>query len=69
MCFKLSKKQLIILLVVALIGGVLSYFYPATSVCKEGICNEFLISDFIYGFLIVGIITYIIEIINNYFKK
>ena len=69
MCFKLSKKQLIILLIIALIGGVLSYVYPATYVCKEGICNEFLISDFIYGFLIVGIMTYIIEIIYNYFKK
>lgn len=70
MCFKLSKKQLIILLIVSLIGAVFRYLSTRTLYGIGPDPNATLKLPYtIFGFFIFGILTYLIEVIYNYFKK
>ncbi len=77
MCFKLSKKQIIILVVVSLIGGILGYlhasFFSGVQCLIKGeqtICpsDPRLILMF-FSFLVFGVLTYLIEVIYNYLRK
>ena len=73
MCFKISKKQFFFLILFALIGGIIGVTseWVSSIFCKSGgLCpTPKLVLTSIYGFLIFGAITYLIEIIYNYFKK
>ena len=70
MCFKLSKKQIIILIAISLIGAILSYLRfnfrcIADNPCPPSLFQEY---SYIYGFVIGGALTYLTEIIYNYFS-
>ena len=77
MCFKISKRQLVILILLVLIGGILNYYFGMKSSlsCKPSNLNYTCpqppspISMAMIGFLIFGILTYLIEVIYNYFRR
>lgn len=70
MCFKLSKRQVLILIIIVLFGALIGYISQVTLTCKVGVdCQRLLINNAFSGFLIFGILTYIIEVIYNYLKR
>mgnify|MGYP001570880046 CR=1 FL=1 len=78
MCFKLSKKQIIILIVFSLIGAILGYLSAPTYFCEvyykhldsSPLCAKAPKLEYtFYGIFIFGIVTYFIEVIYNYFNK
>jgi len=73
--FKLSRKQIIILVILALTGAIIGYDLgkPEYILCIDGPCNsiksKFSVYSYLYGFFIFGIISYILEVIYNFFKR
>ena len=70
MCFKISKKQLWILIVIALVGALIGYSSTQTLYGIGPDPNEALrIPYTILGFIIGGALAYLIEIIYNKIKE
>jgi len=70
MKFKLSKIQIIILIISVIVGGYLGYLFIPLVECPIGMdCSVNPIPYLLGGMLIFGLITYIIEILYNNLKK
>ncbi len=68
--FKLNKGEICLVLAGTLIGGIIGYSQAPLIYCIRAPCNQiYQIPYTIYGLLIGGALTYLIEVIHNNFRR